>query len=186
MFIKVRNYLAPNFTTEDFRFQVRVLLASYAYGCQLTPVTLGALGYVSYLWDIIQRHPVHRYASRRTPVLWPRIVFRTVLSLDISTQAVFVYYMSVKYTFRVYYWWFLVSMLPTGCNVKKMKSIPFFNPSSVIYIIAQVNSSTIANICWLIQTFKYQCCGFQVHFKSVLVYNLKTKRDFFYQNVHIT
>ena len=99
-------------------------------------------------------------------------------SLDISTQAVFLYYMSVKYTFRVYFWCFLVSMLPTGCNVKKMKSIQFFNPSSVIYIIAQVNSSTIANICWWIQTFKYQCYGFQVHFKSVLVYNLKTKRDF--------
>ena len=99
-------------------------------------------------------------------------------SLDISTQAVFLYYMSVKYTFRVYFWCFLVSKLPTGCNVKKMKSIQFFNPSSVIYIIAQVNSSTIDNICWLIQTFKYQCYGFQVHFKSVLVYNVKTKRDF--------
>ena len=58
-----------------------------------------------------------------------------------------------------------------------MKSIQFFNPSSVIHMRAQVKSSTIANICWLIQTFKYQCCGFQGHFKSILVYDLKTKSD---------
>ena len=57
-----------------------------------------------------------------------------------------------------------------------------FNHSSVIYMRAQVNSITIANICWLIQIFKYQCCGFQVHFKSISVYNLKTKS----QNIHIT
>ena len=49
---------------------------------------------------------------------------------------------------------------------------------------AQVNSNTIANICWLIQTFKYQCCGFQVHFKSILVYDLKTKRDFWSTCTH--
>ena len=49
--------------------------------------------------------------------------------------------------------------------------------SSVICMRAQVNSSTLANICLLIQTFKYQCCGFQVHFKSILVYNVKTKSD---------
>ena len=45
-------------------------------------------------------------------------------------------------------------------------------------------SSTIANICWLIQTFKYQCCGFQVHFKSILAYNLKTKSDFWSKCPH--
>ena len=73
---------------------------------------------------------------------------------------------------------FLVSMLRIGCYVKQMKPIQFFNPSSVIQMRAQVNFNTIANICWLIQTFKYQCCGFQVHFKSILVYNLKTKGDF--------
>ena len=73
---------------------------------------------------------------------------------------------------------FLVSMLRTGSYVKQMKSIEFFNPSSVIQMRAQVNSNTIANICWSIQTFKYQCCGYEVHFKSILVYNLKTKRDF--------
>ena len=42
---------------------------------------------------------------------------------------------------------FLVSMLRTGFYVKQMKSKQFFNPSSVMYIIAQVNSSTIAYIC---------------------------------------
>ena len=73
---------------------------------------------------------------------------------------------------------FLVFMLRTGCYVKQIKSIQFFNLSSVIQMRAQVNSNTIANIWWLIQTFKYQCCGFEVHFKSILVYNLKTKRDF--------
>ena len=69
-------------------------------------------------------------------------------------------------------------MLRCSCYVKEMKSIQFFNPSSVIYMRAQVNSSTSANICWLIQAFKYQYCGFQVHFKWSLVYNLKTKSDF--------
>ena len=186
MFIGVRNYLAPNFATEDFRIQVRGPLANYVYGCQLTPVTRGALGYVSYQRGIIQGHLVHRYASRRAPFLCSRIVFRTVLSLDVRTQVVFLYYMCVKYTFKVYFWCFLVSMLRTCCYITQMISIQFFNHSSVMYIIAQVNSSTIANICWLIQTFKYQCRGCQVHFKSILVYNLKTKRDFFYHNVFIT
>ena len=57
----------------------------------------------------------------------------------------------------------LLSMIRTGCYVEQMKSIQFFNPSSVIYMRAQVNSSTIATICWLIETFKYQWCVFQVH-----------------------
>ena len=79
---------------------------------------------------------------------------------------------------------FLVSMLRTGCYVKQIKSIQFFNPSSVIHMRAQVNFSTIANISWLIQTFKHQCCGIQVHFKSILVYNLKTKGDFWSKCSH--
>ena len=73
---------------------------------------------------------------------------------------------------------FLVSNLRTGCYVKHVKSIQFFNPPSVMQMRAQVNSNTIANIGWLIQAFKYKCCGFEVRFKSILVYNLKTKRDF--------
>ena len=65
-----------------------------------------------------------------------------------------------------------------------MKSKQFFKPSSVTYTRAQVNSSAIANICWLIQTFKYQCCGFQVHLESFLVYNLNTKSDFWSKCPH--
>ena len=104
VFIKVRNYVAPNFTTKDFRIQVRGSLVNYVYGCQLTPVTRRALGYVPYQRSIIQGHLVHRYASRRAPVMCSNIVFRTVLSLDVSTQAVFLYYMSVKYIFKGYFW----------------------------------------------------------------------------------
>ena len=115
------------------------------------------------------------------PALFSMIMFRTVLSLDVSTQTVFLYYVSRKYL-GGYFWCFVVSMLRTGYYVKQMKSIRFFNPSSVIYIYvyikAQVNSSTIANIGWLIQTFKYQFCGFQVHFESNTVCNLKAKSAF--------
>ena len=96
MFIKIRNYLAPNFTTKDFRIQVRGPLAIYFYGCHMTPVTHGALGNVCYQRGIIQGHLVHRYASRRAPVLCSRMVFRAVLSRDVSTQTVFLYYMSVN------------------------------------------------------------------------------------------
>ena len=72
-----------------------------------------------------------------------------------------------KYTLRVYFWCLVVSMLRTGCYVKRMESIQFFKRSSVIYTRVQVNSGTIANSCWLIQTYKYQCCRFQVHFISI-------------------
>ena len=43
---------------------------------------------------------------------------------------------------------------------------------------AQVNSNAIANIYWLIETFTYQSFEFHVHFRSILVYNLKTKSYF--------
>ena len=99
------------------------------------------------------------------------------LSLDVSTQTVFLYYVR-KICLEGLFLMFVVSMLRIGYYVKQMKSIRFFNPSSVIHMRAQVNSSTIANICWLIQTFKYQFCGFQLHFDSNMVYNLKTKSDF--------
>ena len=62
------------------------------------------------------------------------------------------------------------------CKTDEISTI--FDPTSVIYMRAQVNSNTMSNICWLIQTFKYQRFGFQVYFKSILVYNLKTKSDF--------
>ena len=86
MFIKVRNYLAPNFTTKYFRVQMRTPPANYVYGCHITLVTRGALGYVSYQKSIIQGHLGHRYASRGAPAPCSRIVFQTVFSLDVSTR----------------------------------------------------------------------------------------------------
>ena len=101
MFIKVRNYLVPNLTTEDFRAKVRGPPANYAYGCHMTPITRGALRYVSYQKAIIQGHLFHSYASRRAPALCYRIEFGTVLSLDVSAQTVFLYHISMKYIWRV-------------------------------------------------------------------------------------
>ena len=60
---------------------------------------------------------VHRYATRKAPSLCSRIVFRTVVSLDVSTQTVFLYYMSNKCNLRGFLWCFLVSTLRTGCYV---------------------------------------------------------------------
>ena len=48
----------------------------------------------------------------------------------------------------------------------------------------QVFSSVIANIHWLRQTFKYQRFGFQMHFKSILAYDLKTKSGFWSKYPH--
>ena len=42
-----------------------------------------------------------------------------------------------------------------------------------IYMGAQVNSSAVANIYWLIQTFKYQSFRFQMHLETILLYTLK-------------
>ena len=125
MFIKVRNYLAPNFTTEDFRLQVRGPPANYVYGCHMTPGTHWALGYGSYQKGIIQGHLVHRYPRSKAPSLCSRIVFRTVVSLDVSTQTVFLYYMSEKYNLRAYLWCFLVSTLHTGCYVNRWNQYNF-------------------------------------------------------------
>ena len=124
MFIKVRNYLAPNFITEDFRIQVRDHPANYVYGCHMTPVTRGALGYVYHQKNIIQGHFVYKYATRKAPSLYSRVVFRAVLSLDVSTQTVFLCYMSVKYTLRGYFCFF-VFMLRTGCFVNRWNQYDF-------------------------------------------------------------
>ena len=124
MFIKVPNYLAPNFTTEDFMIQVRGHLAKYFYGCHMTPVTRGALGYAPYQKGIIQGHLVHMYATRKASSLCSRVVFRAVLSLDVSTQTLFLCYMSVKYTLRGYFCFF-VSMLPIGCYVNRRNQCDF-------------------------------------------------------------
>ena len=185
MFFKVTKLLASNFTTEDFRIQVRVLLPTMSVTVTWHRLCVG-LSDVSYQKGIIQGHLVHRYASTRDPALCSRrIVFLTILSLNVSTHTIFPYYMSVKIYIEGLFLMFLVSMLHTGCYVKQMKSMELFNPSLVIFMRAWVNSSTIVNICWLINTFSYQCVGFQVHLKSILVYNLKSKSDFD-QNLHIT
>ena len=92
MLVKVRNYLAPNFTTGDFRIRVRGPPANYVYGNHMTLVTLGSLRYSSHQKGVIQGHLVHSYASRRASALCSMIMFRTVLSLDVSTQTVYLYY----------------------------------------------------------------------------------------------
>ena len=58
----------------------------------------------------------------------------------------------------------------------------FFNPVSVIYMGAQVNSSAIVNICWLIQTFNSGVSGskFKRLFKPIQLYNVETKSDLRY------
>ena len=89
-----------------------------------------------------------------------------------------------KICFEGLFLMFLVSMLRIGYYVKQMKSIQCVNPSSLIYMRVQVNSTVIANTCWLIQTFKYQCRGFQVNFQSILIYNLPTKNDFWSKCPH--
>ena len=85
--------------------------------------------------------------------------------------------MSVKYTLRGYFWCFWCS-----CHALVVMSNRWnqynFSILHQLYMREQVNFSTIANIFRLIQAFKYQCCGFQVHFKSFWVYNFKTKREF--------
>ena len=186
MFIKVKTYLAPNFTAGYFRIQVRGPPANYVNGCHMTPVTRGSLGYASYQKVIVQGHLVHRYAARRALALCSRIIFRTALSLDVSTQTIFLYYVRkicfdglflMIYGVHVTHWLL--------CQTDEINTqFVFQSLIGYIYMRAQVNSSTIANICWLIQTFKYQCCGFQVHFESIMVYNLKTKSNFWSKCPH--
>ena len=85
MFIKVRKYRAPYFTAEDYRISGPP--ATYVYGCHVAPITLGALGYVSYREGIIQGHPGHRCPGRALG-LCSRIAFQAMLSLDVNAQTV--------------------------------------------------------------------------------------------------
>ena len=185
MFIEVRNYLAPNFTTEDFRVQVKSPPASYVYGCHVALVTRGALRYVSYQKGIIQGHLAHRYASRRAPAPCPRVVFRTVLSLDVSTRLISFITCPSNVLWGVYFLCFGVHVTHwLLCQTDDINSIfqPFIGYTT--HMRAQVKSSTIANISWLIQTFKCQCCGFEGYLKSILVYNSKTESDFWSKCPH--
>ena len=72
-------------------------------------------------------------------------MFRAVLSLDVSTQTVFLYYMSIKYTLGFISGVFGVHVTPwLLCQTDETNKI--FDPLSVIYMGAQVNSNAIANI----------------------------------------
>ena len=152
----------------------------------MTLVTRGSLGYSSHQKGVIQGHLVHRYASRRAPALRSMIMLRTVLSLDISTQTVFLYYVRKIYLeglFRMFCGVHVTHWL--SCQTDEINTV-FQSFIGYIYMRAQVNSSTIANICWLIQTLKYQFCGFQVHFESNMVYDLKIKSVFWSKYPHYT
>ena len=110
----------------------------------------------------------------KPPSCAPGSCFWAVLSLDVSTQTVFLYYMSVKYTLKRNFLCFWCPCCASAVMSNRWNQYAF-NPS---YMGAQVNTSAIAHIYWLIQTFKYQSFGFQVYFKTILVYNLKTKSGF--------
>ena len=122
IFIKPRKYLAAYFTTEDFRIWFRSPPANYGYGCHVAPVTHGAIGYVSYQKGIIQGHPGYWCRTIEALGLCSKIVFQPIISLDVSTQTVFLYYMTVTYNLSEYFWWFLMSMLRNGCYAKQTKS----------------------------------------------------------------
>ena len=66
MFILVGKYIAPYFTAEDFRIQVRGPLANHVHGCHVATVTRGAPGYVSYQKGIIQGRPGHMCPTRES------------------------------------------------------------------------------------------------------------------------
>ena len=181
MLIKVRNYLAPNSTTADFRIRIRGPPANYVYGSHMPLVTRGSLGYLSHQKSVIQGHLVHRYASRRAPALCSMIMFRTVLSLDVSAQTVFLYNVRKNYLDGLFLMFCGVHVTHwLLCQTDEINTV-FQSFIGYIYEgtgqVNSVNSSTIANICWLIQTFKYQFCGLQVHFESNMMYDLKTKSD---------
>ena len=151
----------------------------------MTPVTRGALGYVSYQRGVIQGRLVHRYASRRAPVLCSRMVFRTVLSLDVSTQIVFPYYMSVKYIFRGYFWCFLASLLRTGCYAKQMKSIHFL---TLHWLYILLHRWILVPLLIFVDWYKHSNTNVA---GSKCIFNrycciIWWPNAIFYQNVHIT
>ena len=91
-------------------------------------------------------------------------------------QTIFLYYMSVEYTEGL----FLMLWCPCYALVVMSKRWNQYNCSTLHRLYIWGHRWILVNICWLIQTFKYQCCRFQWHYKLILVYNLKTKGDFFF------
>ena len=129
-----------NFTTGDFRIRVKGSPANYVYGSHMTLITRGSLGYASHQKGVIQGHLVHWYAS------WcSMIMFRTALSLDVGTHTVFLYHVRKIYLEGLFLMfrgvhathWLL-------CQTDEINTIF----QSFIYMGAQVNSSTIVDICW--------------------------------------
>ena len=98
--LHVRKYLTQKFIVEDPRIQFRGSPAHYVDGCHVTLVTHGVLGYVPYQKGVTEVHPGNRCPTRKVLGLCSMIVFQVVLSLDISSQTVFSYHMSVKYIGR--------------------------------------------------------------------------------------
>ena len=77
-----------------------------------------------------------------------RTVFQYVLSFNLISQHLFVYYISLKYMISYYYWIFHV--MSKSCVVfftKHIKST-VFNPALVIYMGSTGESKCIANV-WL-------------------------------------
>ena len=151
MLIKVRNYLAPNFTTGDFRIRVRGPPANYVYGSHMTLVTRGSLGYSSHQKGVIQGHLVHMYTSRWAPALCSMVMFRIVLLLDD-----FLYYVRKIYLEGLFLMFCGVHVAHWLLYQTDEINTVFQSFIGYIYMRAQVNTSTLADICWLIQTFKHQ------------------------------
>ena len=95
------------------------------------------MGYFCHeVWTILTLDINHKQRCtfpRKAIVLCSRIVFWAVLLLDVGTQAAFLCYMSVKYNLKRYIDVFGVHVC-IGFYVKQMRSIQFFNPSSVIHM----------------------------------------------------
>ena len=95
-----------------------------------------------------------------------------------STHTLFLYYMPVKFNLMGYFWCFSYPCYALVVTSNRWKQYHCSSLHGSYILGVQVNFSVIAIICWMIQTIKYQCCGFQGHFKSTWVYDLKTKSDF--------
>ena len=173
-------------TAEDFRIQFRGPLANYVCGYHVTPVRRGALGYVSYQKGIILGHLVHRYAPRKVAVLCPRIVFRDVLTLDVSTQSVFSYYMSVKYTLKHYFLWCLWCQCYALAVMSNKKINTIFNPSSVIYMGHRRILLLLLIFIYCHKHANTKVSGSKCIANKFLCIIWMPKANFFYQNVHIT
>ena len=162
MFIKVRNYLAPNITTDNIGIQVRGHPAKYVYGCYMTPFREGPSDmYITRKASLKDTLFICMQHGIPLPVLQGRVLCCTF------TRCKHPDCLPMLHVRRIYFeGLFMISCVHVThwLLYQQMKSIRFFNPSSVIYMRAHVNSSTPANIHGLMQTFKFQYSRFQVYF----------------------